>query len=63
MAQKIKLKKLISLLEKALEKNGNLEVRIDNDPENGWYDLEKVKVEYDKDFKEKFVNLKSSNEM
>lgn len=62
MTQKIKLRRLINLLEKALEKNGNLEVRIDNDPENGWHNLEKVKVEYDKDFKEKFVNLKSSNE-
>jgi len=62
MCRKIKLVQLVNRLEKILNEHGNLEVRIDNDPENGWYDLEKIQVKKDKETQEKFLNLQSSNE-
>lgn len=67
---KIKLKKLIDKLTKLHDKHGNVDVVIDYDADNGWYDLEKVQVinNYDSsadDFAgrcDTFINLQSSNE-
>lgn len=56
----MKVKDLIKKL-KALD--GELVVVIDYDPENGWYNLENIKVVSDTEFEEDFVNLISSNEM
>ena len=68
---KVKLKKLIDKLTKLHEKHGDVDVVIDYDADNGWYDLEKVQVinYYDRtanDYtgqEEVLINLQSSNEV
>lgn len=62
----MKLNDLIKRLEKIKEKAGNVNIVVDYD-ENGWYDLEEVKLIKKVDlmnaeFEKPFVNLKSSNE-
>lgn len=57
----MKLKELIRLLGKLEDEYKNHDVIVDFD-ENGWYDLEKVRIVVDPESEKCFINLQSSNE-